>query len=361
MPSTRASGPAWLDKEPMSGANLRPVAFLWHAKLDDFIPTLAWSPDGRHLAAGSVSGQLGIYDAERGRASHLIEQAHTDGVDVVAWRPDGAALATAGRDGTWRLWDPLEGKKICEHAAGALWPEHLAWSPAPMEGGYRLALGAGSRVSFWTGTGESAAEPLTLSRTVVEIAWVRQGEALAVATSSGISWRAPGTGEEVRAFPAKDPILNMALSPSGRWMMTGNQDCSVHVWNTEGGAEMHMRGYAAKVRQLAWHRGSRWLAAGGGPTVAVWDCSGRGPEGRVPTLLEWHSDQISALNYQSAGDWLASGARDGSVAVWSPTQRENLITAAKISSGVTKLAWSPDGHALAVAGEEGEIQVVAPD
>jgi WD40 repeat protein len=124
----------------------------------------------------------------------------------------------------------------------------------------------------------------------------------------------------------------MAMSPSGKWLLTGNQDCSVHVWNADSGTEMHMGGFAAKVRQLAWHRGSRWVATGGGPSIAVWDCSGRGPEGRTPTLLEWHTDAVSALHYQPAGDWLASGARDGGVAVWSPTQREQLITGARSPS-----------------------------
>jgi WD40 repeat protein len=143
--------------------------------------------------------------------------------------------------------------------------------------------------------------------------------------------------------------------------MTGNQDCSVHVWNTDNGTEMHMRGFAAKVRQLAWHRASRWLATGGGPTVAVWDCSGRGPEGRTPLLLEWHSEQISALHYQPEGDWLASGARDGSIAIWSPTQRQNQISRAKIESGVTRVAWSPDGKLLAATGEAGEVQVLSVD
>jgi WD40 repeat protein len=338
----------------------RPIAFVWHAKLDDFISQLAWSPDGRQLAAASVSGQLGIYDREQGRAAHLIEQAHPDGIDALAWRPDGLALATAGRDGTWRLWDPAEGAKLLEHEAGALWPEHLAWSPAPIdEKGRRLALGAGSRVSFWTEKGEPIGEPLKFPRTVAEVAWISEGKMLAVATSASVSWRDPVTGEEKRAFVSKDAILNLAVSPSAKWMMTGNQDCSVHVWNTESGAEMHMRGYAAKVRQMSWHRGSRWLAAGGGPTVSVWDCSGRGPEGRTPTLLEFHQDQVSALHYQPQGDWLASGARDGSVAIWSPTQRQTLIAAGKISSGVTRVAWSPDGQWLAAAGEAGEIQVLA--
>jgi WD40 repeat protein len=151
----------------------------------------------------------------------------------------------------------------------------------------------------------------------------------------------------------------MAFSPSGKWLMTGNQDASVHVWNTDGDAQMHMRGFPAKVRQLAWHRGSRWLATGGGPSIAVWDCSGRGPEGRTPLLLEWHTEPVSALHYQPEGDWLASGARDGGIAVWSPTQRQSQVSRAKISSGVTRMAWSSDGKLLAATGEEGEVQVLA--
>ena len=343
-----------------SGAKLRPITFVWHGRLDDFIAGVAWSPDGSRLAAGSVSGQVAIYDAAQGRAVHLFEQAHADGCDALAWRPDGQALATAGRDGTWKLWEAVEGKVVAEHEAGALWAEHLVWSPGPVSGqGHRLALGAGNKVTFWNEKGEAAGTAMTFPRTVADLAWILDGSTLAVATSASVSLREAATGKEERTFHARDPILHMAFSPSGKWLMTGNQDCSVHVWNTDNGGEMHMRGYAAKVRQLAWHRGSRWLAAGGGEVVSVWDCSGRGPEGRTPALLEWHSDLVSALHYQPDGDWLASGARDGSVAVWSPTQRQNLISGAKISSGVTRVAWSPDGKLLAATGESGEVQVLA--
>jgi WD40 repeat protein len=338
----------------------RALDFVWHAKLDDFITAVAWSPDGTRLAAASVSGQLGIYDTAKGQALHVIENAHADGGDAVAWRPDGAAFATAGRDGKWRLWEPVEGRQLVEHAAGAPWPEHLAWSPAPLgDSGHRLALGAGNRVSFWSETGGAAGEAIVFPRTVAQVAWMPGGTKLAVATSAGVSVRDPLTGAEERAFPAREAVLNMASSPAGKWLMTGNQDCSVHVWNIETNTEAHMRGYAAKVRQLAWHRGGRWLAAGGGPTVSVWDCSGAGPMGRTPTLLEMHTDLVSALHYQPQGDWLASGSRDGGVAVWSPTQRNALITAGKLSSGVTQVAWSPDGKLLAATGEAGEVQVLA--
>lgn len=344
----------------LSSPTLRPIAFVWHAKLDDFVTGVAWAPDGKRLAAASVSGQVAIYDTAKGQALHLFEQAHADGCDALAWRPDGRALATAGRDGTWKLWDVTDGKILVEHEAGAMWAEHLAWSPwAIGESGHLLALGAGNKASLWNEQGAPTGLHLPLSRTVVDVAWILGGGTLAVATSTSVSLHDPLTGKEERAFASRDPILNMAFSPSGKWLMTGNQDCSVHVWNTDNNTEMHMRGYAAKVRQLAWHRGSRWLAAGGGEVVSVWDCSGKGPEGRTPTLLEWHPDLISALHYQPEGDWLASGARDGSVAVWSPTQRQTLIGGAKISSGVTRVAWAPDGKLFAAAGEGGEVQVLA--
>jgi WD40 repeat protein len=340
--------------------NLRPIAFVWHAKLEDFNTSLAWSPEGDRLAAASVSGQVAIYDAAQGRPIHLFEQAHADGCDALAWRPDGKALATAGRDGAWKLWDTTEGKILAEHEAGTMWAEHLAWSSKLIgERGHLLALGAGSKVTLWTETGEPTGEAIKLTKTVTEMAWVLGGATLAVATSTKVSLRDPVNGNEERAFHSRDPILNMAFSPSGKWLMTGNQDCSVHVWNTDNGGEMHMRGFAAKVRQLAWHRGSRWLATGGGHSIAVWDCSGRGPEGRTPLLLEWHPDHVSALHYQPEGDWLASGARDGSLAIWSPTQRQNQISRAKIASGVTRVAWSPDGKLLAAIGEGGEVQVLA--
>ena len=351
-----------------SSQTLRPINFLWHGKLDDFNTSVAWSPSGDQLAAASVSGQVAIYDAAQGKALHLFEQAHTDGCDALAWRPDGKALATAGRDGKWKLWDATDGKILAEHEAGAMWAEHLAWSAKPMgEHGNLLALGAGNKVTLWNETGSPAGaatggkpgEPMKVAKSISEIAWIIDGTTLAIATSGEVIVRDALDNTDERVFKSRDPILAMAFSRSGKWLMTGNQDCSVHVWNTDNGAEMHMRGFAAKVRQLAWHRGNRWLATGGGLSIAVWDCSGKGPEGRTPMLLEWHPDQVSALHYQPEGDWLASGARDGSIVIWSPTQRQNQISRAKIESGVTRVAWSPDGKLLAVTGESGEVQVLA--
>jgi WD40 repeat protein len=123
-----------------------------------------------------------------------------------------------------------------------------------------------------------------------------------------------------------------------------------------------MAGYPAKAREFAWHKGGRWFATNGVfDCVLVWDCAGRGPEGRQPAMLKWHTGNVSALQYQPGGDLLASGDKDGGVSIWNPALRNPQIAGAKIPSGVSCLAWSPDQEFLAINGEEGDVQVISLD
>ncbi|MFK4186099.1 helix-turn-helix domain-containing protein [Streptomyces sparsogenes] len=72
--------------------------------------TLAYSPDGKYLAAGDESGQVSIWDTTARQALGALPAAPArDGeprsVLALTFSPDGRTLAAAGRDGTLRLWD----------------------------------------------------------------------------------------------------------------------------------------------------------------------------------------------------------------------------------------------------------------
>src|SRR5262249_13421127 len=64
---------------------------------------LAFSPDGKYLAAARENWSILLWDRKTWQAfSPLI--GHTDQVVGVAFSPDGKQLASASKDGTVKLW-----------------------------------------------------------------------------------------------------------------------------------------------------------------------------------------------------------------------------------------------------------------
>ena len=69
------------------------------------VGSVAFSPDDRLLATGHMDSSITVWDLERGRLLHnfYVPQAATW---CVAFDPTGGVLATAQADGTIHLWDP---------------------------------------------------------------------------------------------------------------------------------------------------------------------------------------------------------------------------------------------------------------
>jgi WD40 repeat protein len=85
--------------------------------LRDKIRSLAYSPDGRLVAAASRDGRIILWDARTGkdRLHIMAHPANTDAPFIssphLVFSPDGQTLASASTDGTIRFWDVTTAKE----------------------------------------------------------------------------------------------------------------------------------------------------------------------------------------------------------------------------------------------------------
>ena len=81
-------------------------------KQNALILTLRFSPDGRTIATGDLSGDVNFWDAASGRKIGRTLGDQNGYVISVSYNPTGTELVTTSTDGKFRLWDLASGKLI---------------------------------------------------------------------------------------------------------------------------------------------------------------------------------------------------------------------------------------------------------
>ena len=318
------------DLNDHSLAEAEPLGSRWTAHLDDYVIAAAWSAGEQMLAVASISGEIVFFtpDSEKSEIRH--GSTHAFGISSLSWHPRYPLLASSGQDGQIKIWS--EGKLCSQVETRDSWIEKVAWSPD----GQWLAAAAGRQIHLWELRGVCGElEPCLVSpehaNTLSDIVW-RPWQPpspgppeVAAACYSQISFWQPNANDPTRLLTWQGTPLALAWSPDGRYFVCGEQDATLHLWMLPSEEELAMSGYPEKIREVVWDSTSRLLASSGGISITIWDFGGQGPEGSEPMDLEAHLDSITALAFQEDGSLLASGGREGMIAVWNPFAGQDVL------------------------------------
>ncbi|GAA2213806.1 serine/threonine-protein kinase [Nonomuraea monospora] len=199
---------------------------------------MAFSPDGRLLATGSMDTTVRLWNIATGLPVGEPLTGHTDTVEDVAFSPDGRLLATSSMDTTVRLWDPATGQPVGEPLTGHTeCVAGVAFSPD----GRLLASGSlDTTVRLWDpATGQPVGEPLTgHTGHVLRLAFSPDGRLLA---TSSRDWTArlwdPATGQPVgKPLTGHTNIVwDVAFSPDNSLLATNSEDNTVLLWDIATG------------------------------------------------------------------------------------------------------------------------------
>jgi WD40 repeat protein len=321
----------------------------WTAELPDFAPALVWAPDGHALAVATLAGPVILLDGESG-TQLAVDEGHAGGALALAWSSDGAWLASGGQDGHVRLFDAT-GRCQAELECGKGWVTHVGWSPSSD----CVAAAAGKLLRIWSRSGELLTEVSGYDSTITSLFWLPGSDQLVTSCYGGLQFITVGKTDWVRRLDWKGSILVAKPSPDGRFIATGNQDATVHVWETKSGKDLQMTGYPFKVRELAWCNERPLLATGGAPTITVWSFSGKGPAGKAPDQLKGHEERVTDLAFVSGTTRLVSVGEDRALRVWQRASTWKCIRSAQAETPLHSLAVACGGKRVAAAGAEGRV------
>ncbi|MEM6691056.1 MAG: WD40 repeat domain-containing protein [Planctomycetota bacterium] len=324
----------------------------WYVAFDDYIIDLAWAPDATKIAAVTVEGSVFLIDDLGESARFKLIGQHDGGANSVSWRCDGAEFATSGHDGLTKVWDGTSGEGLCSLEAGDAWVSKSIYSPRR----HVLATAAGRQLKLWNERREVFYESLEHSSTIADVGWNPKGPGVAVAANNGVTLHLSDSSTHPRKFKWRGSSLVLEWSPDSRFLVTGDQDATVHFWYRESGKDAQMRGFPGKVLALSWDSTGRWLATGAGEIFLLWDCGGEGPAGRQPRQYAGHANKVNYLAFQPVGHWLATADAGGFLFLWDPSDHDKVIGGVMLSSPASCLRWCGDNR-LAVGQQDGKVVV----
>ena len=119
-------------------------------------------------------------------------------------------------------------------------------------------------------------------------------------------------------------VNSVTFSPDGKTIVSGSHDRTVRIWDVATQTEIgRLRGHTGWVNSVAFHPDGRTLvSADQHGTVRLWDVATQTGMG----TLEGHTAAVNSVAFSPGGKTVASGSDDGTVLLWNITSVDHSNT-----------------------------------
>ena len=231
---------------------------------------LAYSPEGRIVAAGTSNTGIFLFDSITGDPIKQL-LGHDDSVHSIAFSHDGKTLVSGASDKTIRLWN--------------------------------IASGSENRL-------------IKVDSGVNTVLLTSDGKTIVAALSNGhIKLFDAGNGREIRTLIGHQESVNsIAISPDGRTIVSGSKDNYVKLWDTATGREkVSFVGDKNAVNSVAFSPDGKTFAYGGTGEGSIKICDAI--TGKEIKKIPGASGMIMCIKFSPDGKTIAQTTLD-TVVLW---------------------------------------------
>ncbi|TFK66216.1 WD40 repeat-like protein [Pluteus cervinus] len=320
--------------------------------------SVAYSPNGRYIAAGVEDGTVCIWDSRTSEAVHQPLNGHRTRVESVVFSPDNQLLASGSADGTIRIWSVATGAAVTTMGGDSGRILCVAFSPD----GQRIASASYEiGVQIWdVNTGGMIGGPW-FGDPVWSVAFSPDGERIVISSShDGIaSIQNARTGQPTGNLLKTEVgmVLSVAWSRNGGYVASGAHDALVRIWNARSGEgigqALKLKGHTAAVRSVAFSPDSTQIVSSSDDgSIRLWDVT-TGRELHMP--LKDHGDQVWSVTFSPDGQSILSGSSDGTIRIWDVDTAATTDGPSQVHSDYDRVAFSPDGQYFASGSGDGRV------
>jgi WD40 repeat protein len=335
------------------------------------LAAVAVSPDGKTIAFGVETLQGGspgvrLWSTATRQVTQTLK-ASASGVSSVAFSPSGRQLGAGSLDGTVRLWDLHVPSAPIGTFAGHRYPvEHVTFSP---DGKTLASTSDDGSIGLW----DTQASTLGgLANTSIATAFSPDGKTLAISTSTTIGpaialYRMPAR-TLAGLLPVKS-IAALAFSPDGKTLAvaSANAGDAVQLWDvaTRNLAGTLRTGMATRINSLVFSPDGTMLAVSAvqDTTMQVWSVAGLTmlrkfgitDKTQYPPQL---GGGVFMVAFSPDGRLLAVVGIDGVVRVYK-VPGFTLVSYFHPLDSTSSLAFSHDGRLLALGSSDGNVYLFA--
>lgn len=207
------------------------------------LQAVAWRPDGLAIATAGFGDNLREYDLADGQADPIERACSCQDTRALAYSPDGRWLAAAGRDGVVRVWDRVASGPPRDLPSDGRRVRALVFSP----GGETLAAGGdGPTLRLWRF--DPATNAFGGETGAPEELPIRPGKVHALAFLDDNLLSVGGAMNDIRVWDTDTrsaravlkghtgTVAALAASADGRRLVSGSFDTTVRVWDLDPNA-----------------------------------------------------------------------------------------------------------------------------
>lgn len=316
---------------------------------DGWVWSVTFSLDSRILAS-SANRTINLWDVQTGECLQTLP-GYTSRIFSLSFSPDNRFLASGSEDKLVRIWNWQTGQLLKTLSGHTDEVRSVTFAPSSQ----LLASGSYDRtVRLWnTTTGECLHTLIGHKHWVWSVAFSPDGNTLASSSSDKTIGLWDLNGKCKYVLTHSHTLRTLAFSYDGQVLASGSDD-TIKLWNLKTKECKLLQGHTSWISSLAFSPNSYLLASGSeDQSVRLWDTQTH----RCLKSLQGHSNGIWAVAFSPDGQKIASGSQDRIVRFWHSKTGEYLSCLQGHTSWIWSIAFSPDGHTLASGSEDRTIKL----